>query len=98
MHEQQALVLAGLFQKVHPLGLMSGLDGVGMGSAGSEAAEEAGSDCDEQSAEQIRGAWPGTSSSAVREKVATSSAWALLASKVLSEIYVDYAEMYQDSY
>lgn len=53
---------------------------------------------EEQSAEQIRGAWPGPSSSAVRENVATSSAWALLASKVLSEIYVDYAEMYQDSY
>lgn len=63
----------------------------GWASAGSEAAEE-------QSAEQIRGAWPGTSSSAVRENVATSSAWALLASKVLSEIYVGYAEMYQDSY
>lgn len=32
------------------------------------------------------------------KNVATSSAWALLASKVLREIYVDYAEMYQDSY
>lgn len=53
---------------------------------------------EEQSAEQIRGAWPGPSSSAVRENGATSSAWALVGSKVLSEIYVDYAEMYRDSY
>lgn len=53
--------------------------------------------------EQVQGADPGRPSSvphssAVRENVATSSAWALLASKVLSEIYVDYAETYPDSF